>query len=244
MSDSIFLQTVHMHAGQSMLEALCSLLWDVHCPCVFTGQWQGSVKGHPWGGSGSVSNRQGAHRGAGVKADSPQSTNVRHGPGSTAHQRQHTDGHHVWTHHGPGQAPTPHPSSARHLSISAFWQVSSALSLSPLFLLKPCLLAIHHLWQALERTRHPRSWQFQGQLPSSVQKYLPTGCVCSPWVLKLSLLLLPSLATQLAVLWNQTFQGTVNSSAPLRSPSSPYPSRLRVLVREITFLTKAAKKPR
>lgn len=144
--------------------------WHGHYPCVFVGQWQGSLEGHPWRGSGSFPNRQGAHSGTGVKADSPQPTTIRHGPGSTAHECQHTDRHHFWTHHGPGKASTTHPSSARHLSVSAFRQVCMSL----FFLPKP-FVCCSLLKVGIRKSQTPQKLAVSGTC-SQVWKYFHTAC--------------------------------------------------------------------
>lgn len=90
---------------------------------MFVGQWEGSFEGHPRRGSGSLSQCQGAHCGTGVKANTSQQTGLWDGSRSATHECQHSDGHHLRTHHGPGQASATYPSSARHLSIPALRQV-------------------------------------------------------------------------------------------------------------------------
>ena len=67
-----------------------------------TGQREGSIEGNPRAGSGSLQNRQGAHRGAG-----PEKNAARQGlprpPRVAAGGRGHADGHHFRTHHGSQQ---------------------------------------------------------------------------------------------------------------------------------------------
>lgn len=132
MSDEIFLYKIYSRAGLNIpslpslnlsWQPVCSSLWDKQCPLIFTGQWEGSLKGHPWRGGGSFPKCQGAHCGSGAKANATQQTHLWPGPRSAAHERQHSDGHYLWTHHGPGQTQATYASSARHLSIPALRQV-------------------------------------------------------------------------------------------------------------------------
>lgn len=120
-------------------QPLCSCLWVEQRPFLLAGQWEGSLQGHPWRGSGSFSKCQGAHRGPGAEANTAQQTSLWNGPRSAAYECQHSDRHHLRTHHGPGQTQATHPSSAWHLSLSAlrqvfFWLVSQSPVCCPLSL--------------------------------------------------------------------------------------------------------------
>lgn len=95
----------------------------------------------------------------------------------------------------------------------------------------------------IRKGQTPLKLAVSGTCSSQLRLEIFSPCVRFQLVLGCPCCYPPGYTLQIAELWNQTSQGTVKSLALFSYPSSLYPSRLRILVREITFLTKAARKP-